>query len=169
MALGGAACILALLFFAGHLISLSPSTVVLAGAFTLMGALLAWPAWPSHRLTNLGLVLVAVAGIAESLLGLTSGDLRLVLDVAGVLGANIGVLLLGWVLRQAGRWEGGFGMACALFGLVGWLPIPGLGVASATVQSLAAYPEAIWLAAIGSVLLARSARSGTSRTGPWHR
>jgi hypothetical protein len=164
VALGGAAWILALLFFAGHLISLTPSTVVLAGACTLLGAVLTWPAWPSHRLTNLGLVLVAVGGIAESLVGLTSGNLRLALDVVGVLGANIGVLLLGALLWQAGHWEGGAGIACALFGLVGWIPVPGLGVASATIQSLAAYPEAVWLAAIGSLLLASTARLGSWRS-----
>jgi hypothetical protein len=169
VALGGAAWILALLFFAGHLVSLTASTVVLAGAFTLLGAVLTWPAWPSHRLTSLGLVLVAVAGVAESLVGLTSGDLRLVLDVLGVLGANIGVFLLGWVLWQAGRWEGAFGMACALFGLIGWLLLPDLGAANATIQSLMTYPEAVWLAAIGSVLLASSAHLGTRWTGARHR
>ena len=158
--IGGAAWILALVSFAGQLISRSDSTWIVTGVLMLLGALLTRSAWPARRMDQLGLLLVALAGIAQVLVGLAPVGLRLPAALAAGMTANVAILLLGLALWQA-RWEGWTAVAGGLLGLLGVLSGLAFGSTIGTILNLATYPEAVWLAAVGSLLVANAAHLGT--------
>ena len=160
VAIGGAAWILALVSFAGQLISRSDSAWIAMGSLTLVGAVLTRPVWPARTMAQLGMVLVAVAGIAQVLVGLAPVGIRLPAALVAGMTANVAILLLGLVVWQA-RWEGWTALVGALLGLLGVLSGLAFGSTIETTLNLATYPEAVWLAAVGSLLVANAAHLGT--------
>ncbi len=167
VALGGAAWILAIVAFAGHLFSESDSTWIVIGGLTLLGAVLTRPAWPARRLAQLGLALVALVGITQVLVGLTPVGIRLPAALVAGVGANVAILLLGCVLWQA-RWQGWAAVAGGLFGLLGILGGLAFGLTVGAMLNLATSPELVWLAALGSVLLANAAHLGSRGIATLH-
>src|SRR5262249_35911067 len=120
------------------------------------------PAWPPRPLSDLGLRLVALAGISQIVVGVTPMGMRLAPVLAAGVSANVAILLLGLALWQT-RCEGSTGGSGARLGLLGVSGSLAFGLTIGATLNLATGPGVVWLAALGSLLVANGAQPGTRR------
>lgn len=114
--------------FTYHATVCSPLHGVMNGAFiatgllSLLGIIGSYHAWPRRRLTTGGLAVLALVGVGEILAGLAPENVNPGLHVAGallgLLGANIGLLLLG--AAPSGARSGGWASSPCSAELWGW-------------------------------------------------
>ncbi len=156
-----------------HATVCSPLHGVMNGAFiatgllSLLGVIGTYPAWPRRRLATCGLAVLALAGVGEMLAGLAPENVNPGLHVLGALlglvGANIGLLLLGAAVWHARRWVSLVTVLCGLVGLFGLVIAPSAGMATGTAERLTGYPVVVWMVVVGGFLLWSAARSQARR------
>ena len=129
---------------------------VVAGLLTAAGAILSWRAWPAVRRSAWGLALLVLSGAGEVAAALAPADVNPVLHVAasiaGILGLNVAVLLLGTALWSGRRGLGAAALFAAAVGLFGFFVAPAAGPPTGLSERLAGYPGVLWLIATGGLL-----------------
>jgi hypothetical membrane protein len=133
-------------------------SIVLLGLLFIAGAILVRSALPAHRATDVGLVMVALAGLGSIGVGLSPEDVNLTVHSISALIAfligNLALIVLGSVMTRNVVWKrfSGFSIACGVVGLVAlilftthlWGP---LGVGGS--ERLIVAPTLLWAAVIG--------------------
>jgi hypothetical membrane protein len=135
---------------------------VLYGLLIVVGVVLLRDTWPRRRLAIAGLVLLALCGLGKVVVGFAPGDVQPGLHMLGALGipfGDLGILLLGLAIWKTAR---GWALFSAFLGALGLVSVvllvanPQLGVG--TVERLADYPPPVWLAAMGTTIVAGRGR-----------
>jgi hypothetical membrane protein len=138
------------------------ASFILLGVIILVGAALIWRAFPSGQARTIGMVLLALAGPGEILVGLFPENVNITPHSIGAaahfVSGNLGIVVLGGGLAATRRQtplaiysiiSGSLGLlATALFISGHFL---GLGIGG--MERLAAYPLPLWLVVIGVSLL----------------
>lgn len=140
----------------------SPLHGVMNGAFiakgvlTLVGAVLIREVWPRRRMTTVGLVLIAVAGVSTTATGLFPTNVSVAAHAAASLpqfpAQNAGMLLLGVAGWRHGRGIAICSLLCGLGGLVGTVLFVGAtpwGLPPGGMERLALYPLTVWTTVVG--------------------
>ena len=145
------------------------ATFVVSGLLSIAGPILTQRAWPSRRLTAVGLALLALGGAGEVLVGFRPENVNIGLHglgaAFGIAGANLGVLLLGIGVWSARRWTAILSLVVGAVGVVCYLQLgspPALALGIGLVERLAAYPLVVWQIAVGAFLLWSAIRSERS-------
>jgi hypothetical membrane protein len=103
--------------------SVMNASFIAAGVLILLGVYLTRSVWPRRRLTTWGMVLLAVAGVGKITVGLVPENTVILLHflgaLAGILGALVGILLLGLATWSTRRGVAVASLALALIGLLG--------------------------------------------------
>lgn len=156
--------------FGYHAYTCSPLHVVMNAAFialgvlTMLGVAGTYRAWPRRRLTITGLALLSLAGVGAVVAGLAPENvnpgLHVIASVAGILGGQIAIVLLGLAVWRSRRWVGIFSIALGVVGLFGFFVAPSAGIATGTAERIAGYPFGVWMIGVGLFLL----RSGSGLT-----
>ncbi|WP_329389701.1 DUF998 domain-containing protein [Streptomyces sp. NBC_01351] len=153
---------------------------IVGGVCLALGALLNVPMLAPDRLRNLAFGALAVSGVGLMSTGINPYNLRPALHLlsAGTcfISGATGVLLLGWILRQANRpFWGTLGIACGVTSLVfttltALRPDPGV---QGLFERTSAWPSVVWVMGSGAYIvltLWRASRSGVdnhrARRGP---
>lgn len=115
--------------------------------------------WPRRPLATAGLVLIALAGVGRIGAGLAPGNVDMPLhDLAalGILGGDIGAVLLGCALWRLTRWQAVGFLAVRAAGTAGFalMAAPTHHLPAGAFERLASWPLLIWLAALGLALIA---------------
>lgn len=160
--------------FGYHAYACSPLHVVMniafvaLGVLTLLGVAGTYRAWPARRLTITGLVLVSLAGAGASVSGLAPVNLHpglhVASSVAGILGGQIGIILLGVAVWRSRLWVGVFSVLLGAVGLFGFLVAPSVGIAPGTAERIAGYPFVLWMIVLGFLLLRSDATVAMKRS-----
>jgi hypothetical membrane protein len=138
------------------------TSFVVLGLSMLAGAvLIGWRLAVSSRTATVGFACLGLAGLGTTVVGLYPENTVAGLHAAGaalpfVLG-NLGVLVLGIALRLP-PWLRVFTLAVGSVGLAGlplFLTHSYLGLGIGGMERVTAYPQDIWLIAIGAYLLGR--------------
>ena len=139
---------------------------VATGVLLVLGAALTRNAWPRRRLTTVGLVCIALAGLGYMLVGLNPENVNVRLHILGasnLLTSNLGLVLLGLSTRAEHSWRANLALGLAGVAFLGLLGGPLL---LATVQHggglserLVLYPCVVYVIVVGTWLL----RYGSSR------
>ncbi|MFJ7157292.1 DUF998 domain-containing protein [Streptomyces sp. NPDC101118] len=146
---------------------------IVGGACLFLGAVLNAALFPPGRIRNAAFATLAVSGLGLTSTGLNPYNVRPTVHLlsAGTcffFGAA-GVLLLGTLLRRAGRpYWGTLGIVCGVTSLVcavltGVRPDPG---AQGAVERAAAWPSVLWIIGSGAVIAfsaGRDLRAGRAR------
>jgi hypothetical membrane protein len=99
------------------------ATVVM-GLLLILAVVLIQSAFPKRRSSQLGLGLLALAGIGAIGVGLSPEDVNITIHSASALlafaGGNIALIVLGFAMFRDTRWDGyrAFSMLCGLIGFV---------------------------------------------------
>jgi hypothetical membrane protein len=132
------------------------------GVIILVGAALIYRAFPPGRTRTLGLVLLALAGPGEILVGLFPENVNITPHAIGAaahfVSGNLGIVVLG-IAIAATRRQTRLAVSSIIFGSVGLLAtvlfVSGyyLGIGIGGMERIAAYPLPLWLIVVGVSLL----------------
>jgi hypothetical membrane protein len=132
------------------------------GIIIVVGAALVYRAFPAGHVRAIGLVLLALAGPGEMLVGLFPENVNITLHTIGAaahfVSGNLGIVILGIAIAAKGSQKplAIFSIALGSVGLLATaLFISGryLGLGIGGMERMAAYPLPIWLIAMGIALL----------------
>jgi hypothetical membrane protein len=132
------------------------------GVIILLGIALTWRAFPPGRTRTVGLVLLALAGPGEILVGLFPENVNITPHTIGAaahfVSGNLGIVVLGMAIAATRRQ-----IPLAIFSIIAGsagllataLFISGnyLGIGIGGMERVAAYPLPLWLIVVGVVLL----------------
>ena len=133
---------------------------VLSGVLIVAGVLLLRGIWPRGPLATAGLALIALAGAGRIGAGLAPANVDMTLhDLAalGILGGDIGAVLLGCAIWRPRRWEAAGFLAAGVAGTSGFLLMaaaPARHLPAGAFERVASWPLLVWLAALGLALIA---------------
>jgi hypothetical membrane protein len=142
--------------------------IVLHGILVILGIWLTRTVWRPDPMTSLALVLLAMGGAGAIMVGAYPVDDNMLLHILGAVTA-IAAPGLGFVLLARSHWTRNPRLArwTLLAGLI--VLLAGLGHAlggqplgRGTMERLAVWPQTLWFAAVGAMLLATTAGSGVS-------
>jgi|GEM_PF-3138017 len=101
------------------------ATFAVNGIIIALIAIAMWPLWPGTKAGKVGLLLIGVGGVAETIAGLSPVNLRPIPhEISAVIAIsclNIGVILLGLSARRKRRLLGRFTLLCGCVGMIGFL------------------------------------------------
>lgn len=143
------------------------ASFIATGLLTIIGAMLLWSFWPATRLARTGLILLVIAGVGKTFVGIVPENTNLTLHTLSAFNlpvTSIAILLLGLSVRHTHRAVLWLSVLTAVVGLLagavftaaqyaGHSPIPGAGIG--TLERIAGYPSNIWVLGIGILALTR--------------
>jgi hypothetical membrane protein len=134
--------------------------LVLLGLLHLAGLAATWKAWPRGWATGLGLPALAAAACGAMLVGFAPVDGPVALHHAGagvsLVTGNLGMLLMGLGLRERMPALAVFSFVAGVIGLAGLLGYQShvdFGLGYGTTERAAAYPQTVWYAVLGVLIL----------------
>jgi hypothetical membrane protein len=138
------------------------ASFVMLGVIILVGAALIYPAFPAGRVRTVGLVLLALAGPGEILVGLFPENVNITPHSIGAaahfISGNLGIVVLGIAIAVTRR-QTPLAVYSIILGSVGLLAtalfVSGhyLGTGIGGMERIAAYPLPLWLIMVGVWLL----------------
>jgi hypothetical membrane protein len=138
------------------------ASFILLGVIILVGAALIWRAFPAGRARTIGLVLLALAGPGEILVGMFPENVNITPHSIGAaahfVSGNLGIVVLGAVLAATRR-QNPLAIYSIISGCLGLLATAlfitghywGLGIGG--MERFAAYPLPLWLSVFGVAML----------------
>ena len=133
---------------------------MLVGLLHLAGLALTWTLWPRGWSMRIALFALAAGAAGAVLVGLAPVDVahgRHIVGAAfGLIVANVGLLLLGLTFVRRGPAVGIFTLAFGAMGLAAFVVYRSeldFGIGHGAMERVAAYPQTIWYAVMGVLLL----------------
>lgn len=159
--LGNTACgMYGPLYVCSPLHMLMNTSFVVQGITTIAGAVLIRKQFGPSKLTTAGFACMALAGVGTILVGLFPENTIAILHIVGAalpfIFGNIGIVILGSVLKKLPKWLRIWGISTGALGLVGlvlFLFHIYLGQGIGGMERIVAYPQTIWMIVLGSYLL----------------
>jgi len=135
-------------------------SLTLLGALMIIGLLLTRPLWPRGKLTKVGHVFYAVAGLGAMAAGVWPVDVSMPVHIAGAmlnfLLGSIGMVLLGLALRNHAPGPATIGLAIGIITLAGFALYGAgiyLGLGRGGMERVGAYAATLWPPAMGLMIL----------------